>query len=46
MNSYFMLDIGDNQIIMNFYPATEGGENLKLSEIADYLNRNGIHSYD
>lgn len=45
-NSYFVLDIDEDRVYMNFYPAVSGGERLKISEIGDYLERNGIQDYD
>lgn len=45
-NSYFLLDINENQVYMNFYPAVSEGEKLKISDVANYLERNGIKGYD
>lgn len=45
-NSYFTLDIEDNEIYMNYYPAVSDGEKLKIPEVTEILDRNKIENYD
>lgn len=45
-NSYFTLDIEESQVFMNFYPAVSGGEELKIAEINEILEKNKIEGYD
>lgn len=37
-NAYFQVEITDGQVILNFYPAQDGGEELKTNEVANYLS--------
>ncbi len=45
-NSYFTLDVENRQVYMNFYPAVSGGEELKLNEIVEVLERNRVEDFD
>lgn len=45
MNSYFQLINGQKGSGVRFFPATDGGEKLGASEVAEYLQRRGF-SYD
>lgn len=45
-NSYFTLDIEGGQVFMNFYPAVSGGEELKIAEINQVLEKNKVKDFD
>lgn len=46
VNSYFTLEIKEDQVYMNFYPPVSGGELLKIAEVMEILDKNQVEGYD
>ena len=45
-NSYFSLNIEENGIYIKYYPAVDGGEELSIDDVTNYLARNNITEYN
>lgn len=45
-NAYFQVIYDENGTSVKFFPATKGGEALKIEEVVKYLEKNKITDYD
>ena len=45
-NAYFQVIYDENGTSVKFFPATKGGEALKIEEVVKYLEKNKITGYD
>lgn len=45
-NGFFQLDIRDNGVYVHIYPEKEGGKKIEIQELAEYLEKCGIHEYN
>ncbi len=45
-NSYFQIIDNDDSVFMRFIPALGEGENLKIEEVTQFLEKRGINDYD
>lgn len=45
-NGYFQVTMSDDNIGIDFYPPTDGGENLKIEEVLKYLEKMKVMDYD
>ncbi len=45
-NGYFRLDIRENGVYVHIYPEKDGGKKIVIQELAEYLEKCGIHEYN
>lgn len=45
-NAFFRLDIRENGVYVHIYPEKDGGRKLVIQELAEYLEKCGIHDYN
>lgn len=44
-NGFFQLDIRENGVYVHIYPEKDGGKKVATQELAEYLEKCGIHDY-
>lgn len=44
-NGFFQLDIRENGVYVHVYPEKDGGKKVAVQELAEYLDKCGIHDY-
>ncbi len=44
-NGFFQLDIRENGVYVHIYPEKDGGKRVTVQELAEYLEKCGIHDY-
>ena len=45
-NGFFRLDIRENGVYLHIYPEKDGGKKIVIQELAEYLEKCGIHDYN
>lgn len=45
-NGFFQLDIRDNGVYLHIYPPKDGGKQIEIQELAEYIEKCGIREYN
>ncbi len=45
-NGFFRLNIKENGVYVHIYPAKDGGKQIVIQELAEYIEKCGIHDYN
>lgn len=45
-NQYFQMVFSEEKAYIHFYPAEDGGKNLNISEVEEYLRSKQFDGYD